>query len=83
MSVSLTLDPAKLWSRDLVAEELEALENEFKQFADVKTSTTHSIISLVCNVERSSEILERVFGALKRVGINVQMISQGKKDITD
>ena len=35
-----------------------------------------AIISLICNLERTSEILERVFRVLKREGINVKMMSQ-------
>ena len=35
-----------------------------------------AIISLICNLEATSEILERVFGVLKREGINVKMMSQ-------
>lgn len=35
-----------------------------------------SIISLICNVQRTSEILERVFRVLGSQGINVKMMSQ-------
>ena len=35
-----------------------------------------AIISLICNLDRTSEILERVFRVLKREGINVKMMSQ-------
>ena len=37
-----------------------------------------AIISLICNLEATSEILERVFGVLKREGINVKMMSQAR-----
>ena len=33
VSVSITLDPAKLWSRGLVKEELEALVRDFEEMA--------------------------------------------------
>lgn len=36
-----------------------------------------AIISLICNVRRTSEIMQRVFTVLARDGINVQMMSQG------
>lgn len=36
-----------------------------------------AIISLICNVQRTSEILERVFRVFGREKINVQMLSQG------
>jgi len=35
-----------------------------------------SIISLICNTDRTSEILERVFRVLKAQGVNVKMMSQ-------
>jgi aspartokinase len=35
-----------------------------------------SIISLICNVQRTSEILERVFRVLGAQGVNVKMMSQ-------
>lgn len=36
-----------------------------------------AILSLICNVERTSEILERVFRVFRHEGVNVQMLSQG------
>lgn len=79
VSVSLTLDPAKLWSRDLVKEELEALVEDFEEngIARVKCTTGHSLISLIGNVERNNEIMERTFRALGDAGVKVKMISQG------
>lgn len=60
ISVSLTLDSARLWSRDLIAEELQHLVDRFEGIAKVKVASGVSILSLICNVERSSEILQRV-----------------------
>ena len=79
VSVSITLDPAKLWSRDLVKEELEALVRDFEEngIARVRYTTGNSLISLIGNVERNNEIMERSFRALGRSNITVKMISQG------
>ena len=79
VSVSLTLDPAKLWSRDLVKEELDALVRDFEEngIARVSYSTGNSLISLIGNVERNTEIMERSFRALGHARISVKMISQG------
>lgn len=79
VSVSLTLDPAKLWSRDLVKEELDSLVQDFEEngIARVKCTTGHSLISLIGNVERNNEIMERSFRALGAAGVKVKMISQG------
>jgi len=77
VSVSLTLDPAKLWSRDLIPLELDALVNEFRNVARVNVHRDRCIISLIGNVDRTSEILQRAFTVFVKEGINVQMMSQG------
>lgn len=79
VSVSLTLDPAKLWSRDLAKEELDKLVQDFENegIASVSYSTGHSILSLIGNVERNNEIMERSFKALRAADVKVKMISQG------
>lgn len=78
VSVSLTLDPAKtLWERDLIDEELEALMDAFKGVAKTSYRRGYSILSLICNVTRTSEILERVFGVLGKENIIIHMMSQG------
>jgi aspartokinase len=60
ISVSVTLDSAKLWSRDLISEELEHLASRFKGVAKVDVKHGVSIISLICNASRSSAILKQV-----------------------
>eukprot|EP01023_Acetabularia_acetabulum_P042533 TRINITY_DN4210_c0_g6_i1.p1 TRINITY_DN4210_c0_g6~~TRINITY_DN4210_c0_g6_i1.p1 ORF type:complete len:563 (+),score=97.84 TRINITY_DN4210_c0_g6_i1:41-1690(+) len=77
VSVSITLDPAKIHSRGLRDEELTNLRNAFGKMAKVKLQKQQAIISLICNVQRSCEILERVFRVLGQRGIKVHMISQG------
>ncbi|KAK9865888.1 hypothetical protein WJX84_003087 [Apatococcus fuscideae] len=77
ISISLTLDPSKMWSRDLIDEELDALVLAFKGVAKASYQRNMSIISLICNVQRTSQILEKVFKVLGSEGINVKMMSQG------
>lgn len=78
VSVSLTLDPAKtLWERDLIEDELEALTAGFAGIARASYRRGMSILGIICNVQRTSTILERVFNVLGREGVNVQMMSQG------
>lgn len=79
VSVSLTLDPAKIWSRDLAQEELEKVQRELEDVgtARVAVSNGHSIISLIGNLERNNEIMERAFKALKEAKVHVKMVSQG------
>lgn len=49
-----------LWERDLIEEELQHLMHEFDGMANASYRRGMSIISLICNVQRTSLILERV-----------------------
>ena len=51
-----------MWSRDLVDAELDALVSAFKAkgIARVNYKRAMSCVSLICNVEKTSQILERV-----------------------
>jgi aspartate kinase len=78
VSVSLTLDPAKtLWERDLIDEELDSLMKDFDGIAKTSYRRGMSIMSLICNIEKTSAILERVFRILDRENVQVKMMSQG------
>jgi aspartate kinase len=83
VSISLTLDPSKLWSRELIqqASELDHVVDELKNIAVVNLLQHRSIISLIGNVQRSSLILEKAFHVLHKNGVNVQMISQGASKV--
>ncbi|KAE8672446.1 Aspartokinase 3 [Hibiscus syriacus] len=84
VSISLTLDPSKLWSRWLIpqaSDELDHVVEELEKIAVVNLLQHRSIISLIGNVERSSLILEKAFNVLRINGVNVQMISQGASKV--
>lgn len=81
VSISLTLDPSKLWSRELIQQELDRVVEELENIAVVNLLQHRSIISLIGNVQRSSLILEKVFHVLRTNGVNVQMISQGASKV--
>ncbi|KAG6621774.1 hypothetical protein I3842_Q002200 [Carya illinoinensis] len=83
VSVSLTLDPSKLWSRELIrqASELDHVVEELEKIAVVNLLQHRSIISLIGNVQKSSLILEKAFRVLRTNGVNVQMISQGASKV--
>ncbi|GMN57414.1 hypothetical protein TIFTF001_026524 [Ficus carica] len=83
VSISLTLDPSKLWSRELIqqASELDHVVEELEKIAVVNLLQHRSIISLIGNVQRSSLILEKAFNVLRTNGVNVQMISQGASKV--
>ena len=77
ISVSLTLDPARLWDRDLVDSELEALLASLSSVATVNATVGVGCVSLICNVARTATILERAFRALGAARVPVLMMSQG------
>ncbi|XP_077212135.1 aspartokinase 2, chloroplastic-like isoform X2 [Tasmannia lanceolata] len=81
VSISLTLDPSKLWSRELIQQELDHMVEELEKIAVVNLLQHRSIISLIGNVQRSSLILEKVFNVFRTNGVNVQMISQGASKV--
>jgi aspartate kinase len=83
VSISLTLDPSKLWSRELIqqASELDHVVGELEKIAKVNLLQHRSIISLIGNVQRSSLVLEKAFHVLRENGVNVQMISQGASKV--
>ncbi|XP_043726296.1 aspartokinase 2, chloroplastic-like isoform X2 [Telopea speciosissima] len=81
VSISLTLDPSKLWSRELIQQELDHVVEELEKIAVVHLLQHRSIISLIGNVQRSSLILEKAFHVLRVNGVNVQMISQGASKV--
>ncbi|KAE9588849.1 hypothetical protein Lal_00012539 [Lupinus albus] len=81
VSISLTLDPSKLWSRELIQQELDFVVEELEKIAKVKLLQNRSIISLIGNVQRSSLILEKAFHVLHTLGVTVQMISQGASKV--
>ncbi|CAL9144458.1 unnamed protein product [Musa hybrid cultivar] len=81
VSISLTLDPSKLWNRELIQQELDHVVEELEKIAVVHLLQHRSIISLIGNVQRSSLILEKAFNVLRKNGVNVQMISQGASKV--
>ncbi|CAA7396354.1 unnamed protein product [Spirodela intermedia] len=81
VSISLTLDPSKIWSRELIQQELDHVVEELEKISVVNLLQGRSIISLIGNVQRSSLILERAFNVLRKNGVNVQMISQGASKV--
>ncbi|AEF84490.1 lysine-sensitive aspartokinase 3 (Lysine-sensitiveaspartokinase III) (Aspartate kinase III) [Treponema primitia ZAS-2] len=72
VSVSLTLD---------ADHELGALKQDLSRIASVEIRTGKAIVTIVGDVRRSSEILQRAFGTCVLLGIQVQMISQGASKV--
>ncbi|CAO1947127.1 unnamed protein product [Urochloa humidicola] len=81
VSISVSLDPSKIWSRELIQQELDNVVEELEKIAIVHLLQQRAIISLIGNVQRSSLILEKAFHVLRKSGVNVQMISQGASKV--
>ncbi|MFH1590726.1 MAG: aspartate kinase [archaeon] len=72
VSISLTIDERN---------GISSLVSELETFSNVKVNKSMTIVSIVGDVSRSSEILARAAGALQTLGINIQMISQGASKV--
>jgi aspartate kinase len=76
VSLSLTLDKKQ---RD--AGDLKGLLARLREIAEVEVLDDRCIVSLICNLERSSEVMARAFSVLERVGVTVEMLSQGASKV--
>ena len=72
VSVSITLDASY---------DLDALKNELSNIASVDIKTGKAIVTIIGEVRRSSEILSRAFKTCEKIGVQVQMISQGASKV--
>ena len=72
VSISLTLN---------TAQDLTALKKDLSRIASVEIKTGRAIVTIVGDVNRSSEILARAFRICKNLGVQVQMISQGASKV--
>jgi aspartate kinase len=72
VSISLTLD---------AVHDLEALRKDLARIASVEIKKDKAIVTIVGDVRRSSEILERAFGVCVSLGVQVQMVSQGASKV--
>lgn len=73
VSVSLTVDSEKA--------HLANLKHDLMKFASIDIRKDRAIVTIICDVRRSSLILAATFEVLAREGINVQMISQGASKV--
>ncbi len=72
VSISLTLD---------TAHDLAALKRDLEKIASVEIKKGKAIVTIIGQVSRSSEILAEAFGVCAKLGVNVQMISQGASKV--
>ncbi len=72
VSVSLTVNTKK---------DMSGLVEDLQKVADIQLKKGKAIVTIICDVKRSSAILSSCFSALDKEGINVQMISQGASKV--
>jgi aspartate kinase len=72
VSVSLTLD---------AVHDLAGLKRDLSKIAGVEVRAGKAIVTIIGDVGRSSEILQRAFGVCADLGIQVQMVSQGASKV--
>jgi aspartate kinase len=72
VSLSLTLDSIY---------DLAALKKDLSKFANVEIKKEKAIVTIIGDVQKSSEILGRSFTVCANMGIQVQMVSQGASKV--
>lgn len=75
VSVSLTLDKKQK------VDSIKELINDMSPYADVTLTERRSILTLIADVKRSSEVLATVFQVFAEKGIQVKMMSQGASKV--
>lgn len=75
VSVSLTLDKKQ------DSDAINSLVADLQPYADVTLKDKRSILTLITDVERSSEVLATVFRVFNSQGIKVEMMSQGASKV--
>ncbi|MDR0706853.1 MAG: aspartate kinase [Treponema sp.] len=72
VSISVTVDAAY---------DLSGLQEDMLKIAQVHIKTGRAIVTIIGDVERSSEILSRMFSVCAAAGIQAQMLSQGASKV--
>lgn len=73
VSVSLTVDSKKA--------DLAGLRQDLEKYASIDIRKDKAIVTIICDVRRSSDILAATFEVFSREKINIQMISQGASKV--
>lgn len=75
VSISLTLDKKQPQAR------IDDAINSLAPYADVQLKSDRAILTLIADVERSSEVLATVFRVFATQNIDVEMMSQGASKV--
>jgi aspartate kinase len=72
VSISLTIDGEK---------DVTGVRQHLQRIADVEVKTGKSIVTIIGDVRRSTEILARAFTVCAYLGVAVEMVSQGASKV--
>lgn len=75
VSISLTLDKKQC------VEQTEEAVSKLSEYSNVKVKKDRAILTLITDVERSSEVLATAFRVFHAQGIQVEMMSQGASKV--
>jgi len=76
VSLSLTLDKKQQDQGDI-----PLLLSKLSLFADVTVFDERAIVSVICNIDRSNEVMAMAFRVVEKLGIRVEMLSQGASKV--
>lgn len=76
VSVSLTIDNK---SSDM--DNVDKLVQQLSQFAQVKVYKERCIVSLICNLEKSNQVMSTVFDIMEKLDVQCEMLSQGASKV--
>lgn len=61
--------------------DLEPLKKGLEKIASINVKQNKAIITIICDITKSSSILAKTFNVLEQQNVNVQMISQGASKV--
>ena len=76
VSVSVTID-----KKNTLQENIHKLMSKLQNFAEASILKERCIVSIISNLERSSEVMTTAFGVMERLGIQCEMLSQGASKV--
>ena len=76
VSVSVTID-----KKNTLPENIHKLLIKLQNFAEASILKERCIVSIISNLERSSEVMTTAFGVMERLGIQCEMLSQGASKV--
>jgi len=71
----------KMWARRVEDMALRSVLEELQEVADIDVKPARSIVTLIADVDNSSNVLAVVFQVMSALGVQVEMISQGASKV--